>query len=153
MAKKWRGQLAVLEMSGGSLPTDPFGVLQEVTVSPDQNVEELRGAGSTKWVDLQKTEIAFEISGSAMAWDMDTWDRAVDFDDAASEVDPGPDVPTFSATVTLEAADGSTKEITFGDCYFDPPPELSGGSDEWIGMDISLRAQDITGISNTDASA
>lgn len=146
--KKWQGQRTTLTMTGGSLPSDVFGVLQETTVSPSQNVEELRGAGDTKWVDLMKTEVAFEISGEAMSWDPETWDRAVDWDDAGTEVDPGAEVSTFTATVTFESSDGSTKVIEFGECYFDPPPEIGGSRDEWAGMTINLKAQGINSITN-----
>lgn len=150
MPKKFRGQEAVLSLSGGSLPTDPIGVLQEVVVTPAHNVEELRGAGSTKWVDLQKTEVAMELSATVMSWDLDTWDRAVDYDDAAGELDPGAEVPTFQATVTHTAADDSSKEIVLDPGYFDPPPEIGGSREEWIGLDISMRFNDISSITNSD---
>lgn len=146
--KKWQGQRTDLSMSGGSLPTDPFGVLQNTTAAPTRNVEELRGAGDTEWVDLMETDTAFEISGEAMSWDPETWDRAIGWDEATSEVDNSADVATFTATVTFESSDGSTKVIEFGECYFDPPPEIGGARDEWAGMTIELRAKTINSITN-----
>lgn len=150
--KKWRGQEAVLEVSGGNLPADPIGVLQEVTITPDSSREELRGAGDTRFVDVMETARAFDVSGSVLAWDLDTWDRAIEFDDAAGETDGSADVTRFDATVTLNSADGSTKEIGFVDGYFDPMPEIGGGREEWISLDVSLRFSDVGSITNTDAS-
>lgn len=151
--KKFRGQEAVLALSGGSLPTDPIGVLQEVTIAPDRTAEELRGAGDTRFVDVMETARAFEVTGTVMAWDLDTWDRAINWDDVDSETDSSADVARFEADVTLNSADGSTKDIGFIDGYFDPLPEIGGGREDWIGMDISLRFPDVDSITNTDASA
>ena len=151
--KRFRGQESVLALSNGNLPTDPIGVLQEVTITPDTSREELRGAGETKFVDVMETARAFEVTGSVMSWDLETWDRAVNWDDVASETDGSAEVARFDATVTLNAADGSTKEIGFVNGYFDPMPEIGGGREDWVGMDISLRFPDVDSISNTDASA
>jgi hypothetical protein len=145
---KWRGQEAVLEVSGGSLPTDPIGVLQEVTITPDGNREELRGAGTTKFVDVMETARAFDVSGTVLAWDPETWDRAIEWDEAVSETDGSADVQRFDADVKLNAANGSTKDVGFADGYFDPMPEIGGGREDWIGMDINLRFPDVDSISN-----
>lgn len=145
---KWQGQRTVLEMSGGSLPTDPFGVLQDVTLSPTQDVQELRGAGDVRWVDIMRTSVGIEISGTVAEWDPETWDRLVDYDDAAGSFGSSADVPTFTTTTTLEASDGSTKEITANPGYMDPPPEIGGGREEWITMDLSITAKEVTNISN-----
>jgi len=153
MTKKWRGQEAVLEMTGGNLPSDPFGVLQDVTVSPAQEVSELRGAGDVRWVDLQRASVSVEITGEVMAWKPETWDVLVDYDKAAGGLDPSAEVPTFQTTVELESADSSTKVIEFAEGYMDPPPEIGGGRDEWIGMSLSIKARQVTDITNTDASA
>jgi hypothetical protein len=151
--KKFRGQESVLSLSGGNLPTDPIGVLQEVTITPDRSAEELRGAGDTRFVDVMETARAFEVTGTVMSWDLETWDRAVDWDDVGTETDGSAEVTRFEADVTLNAADGSTKEVGFVDGYFDPLPEIGSGREEWVGMDISLRFPDVDSISNTDASA
>ena len=148
MPRKWRGQEAVLEVSGGNMPTEPFGVLQEVTVTPDVERDELRGAGDTRFVDVMETARAFDISGEVMAWDPETWDRAIEWDEAAGETDGSADVERFSATVELTASDGSTKVVGFADAYFDPPPEIGGSRDEWMGMTVELRAPDVDSISN-----
>jgi hypothetical protein len=153
MPKKWRGQSATLEMTGGSLPADPFGVLQDVTIAPAQEVSELRGAGDVRWVDLQRTSVSLEITATVMSWDEKTWDILIDYDEAAGELNPSADVPTFSTTVEWEAADGSTKEIEMAECYMDPPPEIGGSRDEWAGMSLSITARQVTNINNTDASA
>jgi hypothetical protein len=150
--KKFRGQSATLEMTNGSLPADPFGVLQEVTVTPTHTVEELRGAGDVRWQDLMKTSVAVEITGTVASWDLETWDRLVDYDDVAGGFSSDPDVPTFQTTVTWTASDGSTKDITMNPGYMDPPPEIGGSREEWVNMDLSIRAKEVTSITNTDAS-
>lgn len=153
MSKKWRGQTATLEATGGGLPSEPFGVLQDVTVSPTQEVQELRGAGDVRWVDLMRTSVGVEISGTVAAWKLGVWDTLVDFDEAAGGFSPDADVPTFAVTVGWEASDGSTKDITCEPAYMDPPPELGGGRDEWVNMSLSMTAKEVTSIANTDASA
>lgn len=153
MPKYFRGQEAVLEVSGGNMPSDPLGVLQEVTITPEREAGELRGAGDTRFVDVMETSRAFDVSGTVSAWDMETWDRAIEWDEAASETDGSADIERFSATVTHTSADGSMKEIGFADGYFDPMPEIGGGREDWIGMDINLRFPDVDSITNTDASA
>lgn len=151
MPKKWRGQTATIEISGGSLPTDPIGVIDDPEVAaPEQEVQELRGAGDTKWQDLQKTETAVAVTGTVMAWDIETWDRLIDYDDVAGELDSTADVQTFTVTITYEAADTSTKEIPINECYIDGSVPLGGSREEWIGMDLSFRGKDIGSITNTD---
>lgn len=150
--KKWRGQTATLQASGGDLSTDPFGVLQDVTVTPTQEVQELRGAGDVRWQDIMRTSVGVEITGTVAAWDLETWDVLVDFDEAAGGFASDADVPTFSTTVTWEAADGSTKDITMNPGYMDPPPEIGGSRDEWVNMSLSITAKEVTNIVNNDAS-
>lgn len=150
--KKWRGQSATLEATSSDLPSEPFGVLQDVTVTPTREVQELRGAGDVRWQDVMKTSVGVEISGTVAAWDIETWDVLVEFDEAAGAFDSSPDVPTFSVTVGWEASDGSTKDITAEPAYMDPPPEIGGGRDEWVNMSLSITAKEVTSITNSDAS-
>lgn len=147
-ALKWRGQETILEATGGNLPAEPFGVLQEVTIAPDVNREELTGAGDTRFVDVMETARAFDITGSVMAWDPETWDRAIEWDEAAGETDGSADVERFTPTVTFTDSDGDQKIVEFADSYFNPPPEIGGGREEWMGMDINLRAPDVSSITN-----
>lgn len=153
MTKKYRGQEAVLEISGGNLPAEPVGVLQEVTITPDTDRSELRGAGDTRFVDVAETARAFDVTGTVSAWALETWDRAVEWDDMAAETDGSADVQRFDATVTLNTADGSQKIIEFIDGYFNPPPEISGDRESWQDLSINLRFADVDAITNTDASA
>lgn len=150
MVKKFRGQSATLEASDGNLPADPFGVIDDPEVAaPEQEVQELRGAGSTEWQDLQKTETAVTVSGTVLTWDIDTWDRLVDYDDAQSQLDDSADVQTFTVTVTYTANDGSTKELAVQDCYVDGSVPLGGSREDWIGMDLSFRGRTVE-ITNTE---
>jgi len=154
MPKKWRGQTATIEISGGSLPSDPIGVIDEPEVAaPEQEVQELRGAGSTEWQDLMKTETAVSVTGEVMAWDIEAWDSLVDYDDVAEKLDDSADVQTFTVTITYEAADGSTKEIPINECYVDGSIPLGGSREEWIGMSLEMRGKTLGTITNTDAGA
>ena len=154
MTKTLRGQTATIEITDEGSTDIPVGILDNPEIeAPDQTVEELRGAGSTEWKDIMKTETAVPISGEVSAFDLDAWDTLVDYDDAAGKLDDSADVATFTVTFTFEAADGSTKEITAGPAYVDGSIPLGGSREEWIGMDLNLRAKTITNITNTDASA
>jgi hypothetical protein len=155
MTKKLRGQTATFSIEDAETNTDiPVGVLDNPEVTaPEQEVQELRGTGSTEWVDIQKTETAVMVSGDLAAFDLDAWDRLIDWDEAAGELDDSADVKTFNVTVEYEAADGSTKAIEVGPGYIDGSVPLGGSRDEWIGMTIEVRAQTIKSITNTDATA
>jgi hypothetical protein len=148
MVRKWQGQRTVLELSDGGLPTDAVGVLQNVTLSPTQEVSELRGAGDVRWVDIMRTSVGIDISGTVAAWDADTWDTLIDFDEAAGAFPSDADVPTFTTTTTLEASDGNTKEIVAKPGYMDPPPELSSEREDWVMMDLNIRCKEVTSITN-----
>jgi len=151
--KKLRGQTATIDISGNNLSDDPIGVIDNPEVTaPEQEVQELRGAGSTEWQDLQKTATSVGVSGDIMAFDLDAWDKIIDYDDVADELDDSADVQTFTVTVTYEAADGSTKEIAVQDAYVDGSIPLGGSREEWIGMTLELIGRTLT-IANTDAAA
>lgn len=154
MTKKWRGQTATLEITGNSLPDDPIGVIDEPEVAaPEQEVQELRGAGSTEFQDLQKTATSVTVSGEVAAWDIEAWDRLIDYDEAAGQLDDSAEVATFTVTVTYEAADGSTKEIPVVEAYVDGSIPIGGSREEWIGMSLELVGRTLGDITNTDASA
>lgn len=153
MTKKWRGQTATIDISGNGLATDPIGVIDSPEVSaPEQEVGELRGAGSTEWQDLQKTSTSVTVSGEVAAWDLEAWDNIIDYDSVNGKLDDSADVATFTVTVTYEAADGSTKEIVVQDAYVDGSIPLGGSRDEWIGMSLELKGKTLS-ITNTDAAA
>lgn len=148
--KYWRGQEAVIEVSGGSLPTEAIGVIDEPEVgAPEQEVQELRGAGSTKIQDLQKTATSVSVSGEVAAFDIDTWNRLIDYDDAASELDNTSEVATFTVTVTFTAADDSTKELAVQNAYVDGSIPIGGSREEWIGLSLEFIGDDIS-ITDTD---
>lgn len=153
--KKWRGQSSTATVY--EVATDDeveLGVLDEVTVTaPEQEVQELRGTGSTEWVDVQKTETAAGVSGTWSAVAIDAWDDLIDWDEAAGIMDDSAEVKLFEAEVELVASDGSTKVITVGPGYIDGSVELSSSREEWVGAQFDLRAQTIDDITNTDASA
>jgi len=113
----------------------------------------LRGTGDVRWVDIQKTEQAVEVSGEVASMELDAWDRLVGWDEAAGELSSSADVETFNITIGAEAADGSTKEITAGPGYRNDDTELGGSREEWWGVTIDLRCREITDITNVDAEA
>ena len=129
------------------------GTLDNPAVAVPQNVEELRGTGDVRWVDLQKTEQAVEISGEVASMELDAWDKLVGWDEAAEQLSDSADVETFNLTIMAEAADGSTKEIKAGPGYRNDDTELGGSREEWWGMTIDLRCRDIISITNVDAEA
>lgn len=153
MTKVWRGQTADLEVETTGGTAIPVGVLDEPEVSaPEQEVQELRGAGSTEWLDLQKTETSVSVSGDVASWDIDAWDELIDYDTAADKLDDSADVATFTVTVIYEASDGSTKTIPVVEAYVDGSIPLGGSREEWIGMSLELRGRTISGMTNDDAS-
>lgn len=156
MTKRWRGQSAVLEVEetdGGATVISTAAILDNPFIAVPTEVQEGRGTGETTWFDIQETEKAVLIGGDILTMDIDAWDRLVGWDEAAGELDHSPDVPTFTATITIESADGSTKEITAGPGYKNNDLELGGGREEWLGMTLELRCNTIQDIVNTDAQA
>jgi hypothetical protein len=148
----WRGQEATIEASGGSLPTEAVGVLDEPEVAaPEQEVQELRGAGSTKRQDEQKTSTSVTVSGEVAAFDIDTWNRLIDYDDANDELDNSAEVATFTITVTYTAADDSTKEIAVQNAYVDGSVPIGGSREEWIGLSLEFVGDDLVITDTTSA--
>lgn len=153
MSKTWRGQESVIEIEDTNGNTVPVGILDDPAVTaPEQDVQELRGAGSTEFQDLQKTETAPTSSGTVSEFAIDAWDDLVDYDEAAGKLDDSADVKQFDVTTIFEAADGSTKEIILKDAYVDGGIELGGARDDFIGLDLTFIGRTIE-ITNTDASA
>lgn len=152
--KKLRGQSAMLTLEDAETDTEiVVGTLDNPAVAVPQEVQELRGTGSTKWVDIQKTEQAVEISGEVASMELDAWDQLVGWDEAAEELSDSAEVETFNLTIMAEAADGSTKEIKAGPGYRNDDTELGGSKEDWWGMTIDLRCNDIISIDNVDADA
>lgn len=153
--KKWQGQKAVLEASGGNLPADPFGLIDSPEISaPEQEVQQLRGAGDdVRFQDLQRTSVQVGVTGTVLSWGIETYERLIGYDDVSSEMDYSPDVPTFTVTVTFESSDGSTKEIPVEECYIDGSLPVGGSREEWISLDLQMVGRYIGEITNTDASA
>lgn len=149
--KKLRGQTATISFETADASEIVVGTLDNPFVSVPQDVQELRGAGDTRWVDLQKTEEAVSIGGDVMTMELDAWDRMVGWDEVAEELSGTAEVEQFNLTIMAEAADGSTKEIKAGPGYRNNDTELGGSREEWWGVSIELRCQDIISITNVDA--
>jgi len=148
--KKLRGQTATLSLETESGSEIVVGTLDNPSVSVPQDVQELRGSGDVRWVDIQKTEQAVEIGGDVMTMELDAWDRLVGWDEAAEQLSETAEVETFNCTIMAEASDGSTKEIKAGPGYRNNDQELGGSREEWWGTTIELRCRDIISITNVD---
>lgn len=146
---KLRGQTAAITLKQTDATEIVVGTLDNPFVSVPQEVQELRGTGDTRWVDLQKTEEAVLIGGDITSFDIDAWDQLVGYDDVAAELSGDAEVETFNVTITADGADGSTKEIKAGPGYRNNDLELGGSREEWLGMSLELRCQDIIDITNT----
>jgi len=149
--KRLRGQTATLSLETESGSEIVVGTLDNPSVSVPQDVQELRGSGDVRWVDIQKTEQAVEIGGDVMTMELDAWDRLVGWDEAAEQLSETAEVETFNCTIMAEASDGSTKEIKAGPGYRNNDQELGGSREEWWGTTIELRCRDIISITNVDA--
>jgi len=106
---KLRGQTAAITLEQTDGTEIVVGTLDNPFVSVPQEVQELRGTGDTRWVDLQKTEEAVLIGGDITSFDIDAWDQLVGYDDVAAELSGSADVEVFNVTITADGADGSTK--------------------------------------------
>jgi len=154
---KLRGQTATItvDKNDGTDSTDAteivVGTLDNPFVSVPQEVQELRGTGSVKWQDLQKTEQAVLIGGDITSFDLDAWDELIGIDDVSGNLTDSPEVEVFNAIIKAEAADGKTKEIKAGPGYRNNDLELGGSREEWLGMTLELRCNDIKSITNLNA--
>ena len=146
---KLRGQTAAITLEQTDETEIVVGTLDNPFVSVPQEVQELRGTGDTRWVDLQKTEEAVLIGGDITSFDIDAWDKLVGYDDVAAELSGDAEVETFNVAITADGAGGETKEIKAGPGYRNNDLELGGSREEWLGMTLELRCQDIIDITNT----
>lgn len=141
MAQKWRGQEASISITDNdSSTTLTVGILQDVEVAPSREVQQLRGAGSVKFQELAQTEVEVTISGELSAWDSNAFQLLADAD--GTGITDTSDVPTFKVEVTIEDTDGTTVTFTANTAYTEEVP-ISGGYDEFIGMDLEFIAKDI----------
>jgi len=149
--KKLRGQTAFITLEDADTESEiVVGTLDNPSVAVPQDVQELRGTGDVRWVDLQKTEQAVEISGEVATMELDAWDRLVGWDEAASQLSPSADVETFNLTIGAEGPGGVSKEIKAGPGYRNDDTELGSSREDWWGMTISLRCRDIIDITNVN---
>ena len=148
MSEILKGQTAAIELETDAGFEIVVGTLDNPFVSVPHDVQELRGTGDVRWVDLQKTEQAVTIGGDVSSFDADAWDRLVGYDEVAEELGGSAEVATFNCTIMADGKDGFTKEIKAGPGYRDNDLELGGSREEWWGMSIELRCRDIISINN-----
>ena len=136
----FRGQETTLTLEDDGTEI-PVGILDEAEVTVEHEVSELRGAGSTKWQDLQKTATNVSVSGTLMSFAIDAWDKLVDYD--TDGLDESAEVVTFTVIMTFSTSAGEEKTITAEEVYFGSVP-FGGSRDEWIGLDLDGTGRDIT---------
>lgn len=130
----WRGQEADISVkwSGSGIS---IGVLQDIEITTDRSVEQLRGSGSVKWQDLQQTEVEVSIAGEVMAWDYETYQELADADSTGITDDS--ETSVFEVIASLEDTDGNTYKVKLKDGYVEDVP-ASGSYDDWIGLDLEF---------------
>ena len=136
----FRGQESVIEIDG-----EPLGIIDDPEVSVTKNIEEGRGAGPTTWFDLQQTEVAVEVSGQVIEWDLDLWKDLVGYDELADELRDDAEVPTVDATVIYSDTNGDDAVLPVKECYSENTP-VGGAREEWIGINLDLRGRTISGV-------
>lgn len=139
----WRGQTATLSITDSSDADVPIGILQDVEVSTDFEVNELFGSGSTKRQDVSKVEHSVSVSGTVSAWDLDSWKTLIDYDDVNDVIDDSADMPLFTVTLNITKKDGESAEIIeIKNVYFEGVP-ISGSRDEYIELSLEGKGDDI----------
>lgn len=130
----WRGQEAVVTLkSDGTEKT--VGIIQDVEISPSRTIEQLRGAGSREFQDLQQTEFEVDVSSEVLKWSTAAYESLIDYDDANDKISDSSDVPTFSIIGDFKNTDGDEYSLTVESVYFEDLP-LSGDPDSWVGLDL-----------------
>lgn len=139
----WRGQTAMLSMTDSSDTDVPIGILQDVEVSADFETSELYGSGSTKRIDVQKTEHRVKVSGTVSAWDLDTFKTLMDYDSTNSDIDDSADISLFNVSLSIKSKGATTADtIKVKNIYFESVP-ISGSRDEYIELSLEGTGDDI----------
>jgi len=139
----YRGQDAVVTFAASDVVV---GILQDWTVNPDFSREDLRGAGSPKRQDDQTTEVEVAIDAEFAEWNEDGYKALINYDEAQEQISNSSDVPHFDVELDIPSKDGgNTVTPTVQEVRFDSP-ELSGGPDSWVTLNLSGVGKDLTGL-------
>ncbi len=139
----WKGQTALLSIKDSTDTDVPVGVLQDWEVSVEKEIGYLRGSGSSKIQDKQKTETEVSVTGTVMAFDLDTYDTLANYDSANTELDNSADVESFTVTAEVEATGtDKTKKIKVKEVDFSSLP-IGGSNDDFIGIDLDGTGTDL----------
>lgn len=137
MAETFRAQEAVLTVEDEDEEEVDVGIIQEVTVEPEKETEELRGFGSRMRQDEMATEISVSVSAEFMAFTetglqdlMGTED-----DDGTTILEDTSDLSLFEISGEFLDTSGESFTIVVKDVYFESIP-ISGSRDDWIGLDL-----------------
>jgi len=140
----YRGQDAIVSFAASDVIV---GILQDWTLSPDFTREDLRGAGSTERQDDQTTEFEVSIEAEFAEWNEDGYKALINYDEAQEKIAETSDVPHFDIELDMPSKDGANSVTpTVLDVRFDSP-ELSGGPDSWVTLNISGTGRNVTGFS------
>lgn len=140
----YRGQDALVTFAGTSVVV---GILQDWSLTPEFSREDLRGAGSPKRQDDQTTEVEVAIDAEFAEWNEDGYKALINYDEAQEQISDTSDVPHFDVELDIPSKDGgNTVTPTVQEVRFDSP-ELSGGPDSWVTLNLSGVGADVTGFS------
>lgn len=142
MSKYWRGQEATLSVSDVDV-----GVLQNVEVEFNQDIEELLGAGSRKILDRQKTSFRVNVSGEVLSFAVGDYGTLIDYNSGENGINDTSDVKSFTMTGTFYTTDSTDSdeesiELAVKEVVFESIP-IGGDKDEWIGLTLEGEGTDI----------
>ena len=139
----WHGQNAILSIEDSEGNPISIGVLQDVEVSTDREIKELRGSGSIKRQDIMQTEISIKVTGTIAEWDLDAYKTLIAYSESPGKIEDSSSPSTFTVDVDVEPSDSSTAEtIQVKEVYFDSLP-IRGSREEFLNIDLDGNGKDI----------
>jgi len=139
----YRGQDAIVSFAASDVVV---GVLQDWTLTVEFTREDLRGAGSPERQDDQTTEFEVTIDAEFAEWNEDGYKALINYDEAQEKIAETSDVPHFDVELDIPSKDDANSVTpTVQDVRFDSP-ELSGGPDSWVTLNVSGTGKNITGL-------
>jgi len=135
---KWKGQKAEVTVTGTSDLT--VGILQDVTLSVEQDVGKLRGAGSIKTQDKQISEMDVSVTASFGKFTKDAYESITNV--TSSGITDSPDPNLFDVKLDTTGTDSNTLTLTASGTHFESV-EVGGSFDEHILLDLDGEANDL----------
>lgn len=141
--RTYRGQEATVTFTDAGIPV---GILQNWELTVEWEFADLRGAGSPKRQDDQKTAVDVSISAEWAEWSEEGYIKVVDFDEGNDQLDETADVAHFDVELSIPSSDGgNTITPTVENVRF-PSPSLSADPDSWVTLGIEGEGDDVSGL-------